>query len=730
MCGNSDTDDPVSPEKSSSSPSYKDQASPVEVVAHTRAAIERDRAESALRETEAKYRSLFDAIDEGFCVIEVLFDDGRPVDYRFLETNPAFERQTGLVNAIGRTVREFVPAHDAHWFQIYGRVALSGEPIRFEAPATALGRFYDVYAFRMGEPHEHRVAVLFNDITERRKADERQAYLLKLSDALRSLSNPASVKAAANRLLGEQIGADRVLYAEYVRKGDEDYWLIENVYHAPDYTFPEGLALMNSFGRDSYEVFKGNTVVINDVFSDEGISAEAKETFKEINVSAYVAVPLIKEGKFVALISVNQVTRREWKAEELDLIQETAERTWAVVERARAEEAMRRSEDRLRLLIESAEDYAIFTMTIDGLINYWNAGAERIFGYTEKEILGKSAAILFTPEDRERGVPGEEMVTAAAVGRASDERWHVNKKEERFYCSGVMTALRSGDVLRGFAKIARDLTAKKRAEERLQRAHNELDERVRARTAELITLNQTLVTEITERTLAEERARRFMQQLVTAQEDERCKVARDLHDHLGQQLTGLRLKLQNHKQSCGEDEVLRTQVEQIQAIAEQVDEDVDFLAWELMPASLDEFGLSVALANFVQEWSKHFETSAEFHSLGLDGERLPSEIEINLYRIAQEAMNNISKHADAEGVDVLLERRDSHLVLIVEDDGNGFDPDVVDAKTDGKRMGLLNMRERAAFLRGTVEIESQRGEGTTVFVRVPLPLEAPSAHGE
>jgi PAS domain-containing protein len=116
------------------------------------------RAEEALRAPEEKYRTLFDSIDEGFCTIEVLFDEhGEAADYRFLESNPAFERQTGLENAVGKTVRELAPEHEDFWFDVYGRIARTGEAIRFEHEAAALGRFYDVYAFRIGEPGEDRV---------------------------------------------------------------------------------------------------------------------------------------------------------------------------------------------------------------------------------------------------------------------------------------------------------------------------------------------------------------------------------------------------------------------------------------------------------------------------------------------------------------------------------------------------------------------------------------------
>jgi PAS domain S-box-containing protein len=134
--------------------------------------IERKRAETELRESEQNYRMLFESIDEGFCTIEVLFDQNeKPVDYRFLQISPSFERQTGIKNAAGRRMREIAPRHEEHWFEIYGRIALTGEPMRFENEAKQLGRWYDVYAFRVEDPRRRRVGILFNDITERKRAE-------------------------------------------------------------------------------------------------------------------------------------------------------------------------------------------------------------------------------------------------------------------------------------------------------------------------------------------------------------------------------------------------------------------------------------------------------------------------------------------------------------------------------------------------------------------------------
>jgi PAS domain S-box-containing protein len=156
---------------------------------------ERKRAEVELRESEQNYRMLFESIDEGFCTIEVLFDKNeKPVDYRFLQISPSFERQTGIKNAAGRRMREIAPQHEEHWFDIYGRIALTGEPMRFENEAKQLGRWYDVYAFRVEDASRRRVGILFNDITERKRSEEKlRASEQRLLDAQMELARVTRV---------------------------------------------------------------------------------------------------------------------------------------------------------------------------------------------------------------------------------------------------------------------------------------------------------------------------------------------------------------------------------------------------------------------------------------------------------------------------------------------------------------------------------------------------------
>ncbi|WP_262511107.1 PAS domain S-box protein [Larkinella arboricola] len=168
-----------------------------------------------LHESEATYRTLVDTMDEGFCIIEVLFDSaGKPYDYRFLEINPAFEKQTGLTDAVGKTIRQFIPNFEEHWFERYGQIALTGVPARFEDFAVELGRYYEVYAFRVGEPEQRRVAVLFNDILDRiiarQKQEETQRQVLAFFEqspvGIAILSGPELIFTMVNPFYLELVG--------------------------------------------------------------------------------------------------------------------------------------------------------------------------------------------------------------------------------------------------------------------------------------------------------------------------------------------------------------------------------------------------------------------------------------------------------------------------------------------------------------------------------------------
>jgi two-component system, chemotaxis family, CheB/CheR fusion protein len=292
----------------------------------------------------------------------------------------------------------------------------------------------------------------------------------------------------------------------------------------------------------------------------------------------------------------------------------------------------------------------------------------------------------------------------------------VESSDGNWYMIRVLPYRTSDDLINGVVMTFLNITESRFAEEELARSREELESRISERTSDLAQANETLWLEVSERRKSETARMTLLKQLVIAQELERRRLARDLHDQLGQQLTMLRLKLESLKTDPATSDRFGDKVDELLAVTSQMDADVDFLAWELRPILLDDLGLAPALQNYTARWAQQFQITAEFHTTGFEEQRPPKQIETSFYRVAQEALNNVAKHAKASRVDVLLERRDTHAVLIIEDDGIGFDT----GNAENETMGCAGMRERVTLIGGEFEIESNPGEGTSVFARVPL----------
>lgn len=401
-----------------------------------------------------------------------------------------------------------------------------------------------------------------------------------------------------------------------------------------------------------------------------------------------------------------------------------------ITERHRTEDALRESETRFRAMFEQA-NVGIVQASSEGRLLIVNPGFCKIVGYSEEEARGMMIRDITYPADYEK----EEELTRRLVGGEisgySLEKRFLHKDGRLVWGQMTATLVRraSGETYY-LLSIVEDITERKRAEEALMRLNEQLEQRVAERTVELLGMNDSLQAEIAERRRAERERASILRRLVMAQEEERRRIARDMHDQFGQQLTVLMLKLAMLKEDCGEQKGLCEQVETLVEVVGRLDADVDFLVWELRPTALDDLGLQDALTNFAQNWSKHFRIPVEVLTRGLRREASTSEIDTMLYRIAQEALNNVAKHAGAASVTILLEGRTDAVSLIIEDDGVGFDAENTSA-ADDKGLGLVGMRERAALVGGTAEVESQPGEGTRVIVRIPTspPVQKGEADG-
>jgi signal transduction histidine kinase len=226
--------------------------------------------------------------------------------------------------------------------------------------------------------------------------------------------------------------------------------------------------------------------------------------------------------------------------------------------------------------------------------------------------------------------------------------------------------------------------------------------------------------ELNERKRLEEMHLEFLNQLVKMQEEERHRIARELHDQMGQHLTALKLGLNSLKDPSFNQLSTNNQLIKLIDLTDQISKDVHRLAWELRPSVLDDLGLYNALQNYVEQWSEHTNINVDLQRIGLREERLSPEIETTLYRIVQEALNNILKYAETKHISVILEHHNNYAQMIIEDEGKGFDLDsILNTASMKGRLGILGMRERAALVGGTFDIESTVGVGTTIFVRIP-----------
>jgi PAS domain S-box-containing protein len=398
-----------------------------------------------------------------------------------------------------------------------------------------------------------------------------------------------------------------------------------------------------------------------------------------------------------------------------------------ITDRKLQERLLRESEERSRLLVQEVQQYAIFQLDPGGCVVSWNAGAARLKGYASTEIIGKHFSAFYPQEALSVDKPQRILEQAARLGQSEDEGWRIRKDGSRFWANVVITALRdaSGNLI-GFAKLTRDITERREKEEALTKAKELLELRVEQRTAVLTRVNQELRNEIGERKYAEEQLRESRDQLralagrlQSVREEERTSIAREIHDELGQACTAIKMDLAMIARRLTKNQ---TRLQDKAASAVQVVDNMIVtlrrIASELRPRTLDDLGLPAALESQAQE----FESRTKIRcSVTLPDEPLALDVNTStaIFRIFQESLTNVARHARASRVQAQLKAKNDHIVFQVFDNGKGFDFEEAKAR---KSLGIVGMKERALLLKGDLKIEGVQGAGTTVTLTIPLLL--------
>ena len=436
----------------------------------------------------------------------------------------------------------------------------------------------------------------------------------------------------------------------------------------------------------------GRPVLTRDVF-EEPLWKPWVHLAKEYDFRACWSFPIeTRDGKPIGTFAQYFASAREAEPPDLALADVVTQAAAIIIsrhteaqDRARAEEALRASEERYRTLVESVADHAIFMLDAEGTITEWTEGARRVKGYEAEEVVGRHFSMFYTPEDVASGEPERLLDQAAHEGRAEREAWRVRKDGGRLWANEVVTAVRDAEGrLVGFTKITRDLTERRALEQ----------ERERGRTIELTAL---------------------------AEAAERERISRELHDRVAHRMGVAHQSLELFaalRESAPERAAEK--LELARRTTKQALDQTRNLSAELRSLQEEELegGIEAAFGTLAEAYLPDgMEMDISFSG---DESALPDPVGTQVYLAMREAVRNAVKHAGCSRIRVALEVRDGDVHGLVEDDGEGFDPEAVEELMPSWGLGLRSMRERLEMLGGSLRVDSEPGEGTKIEMRVPL----------
>ena len=412
--------------------------------------------------------------------------------------------------------------------------------------------------------------------------------------------------------------------------------------------------------------------------------AERKILSSQDIISILVA-PIFVGEKWWGFIGFDDCwAAREWSPVEIEALKTAANVLGAAIERTQAEEALLESEKKYRLVVDNANEGIVVTQ--DGMLKFANPSIVEFTGYSENSLKAQSFLEYIHPDDREmviehhlKRLSGEEIprqYSFRMIDRNGHTRWIRN--------NGVLIEWEGRPATLNFLL---DHTERKKAIDALA----ESEEKIRA-------LNQ---------------------QLIKAQENERNRIAAYLHDHVAQDLSSIKIGLEtlfDDQQQVP----IETRVHELSKILQESITSVRDLSYDLHPPGMDQLGLVRTVYQYCEDFSERINANVDFYTAGMTDLELDFDTQINLYRLIQEGLNNIKKHAEADHIVIRLVASSPNIILRIEDNGRGFDVESrLSRSLRKKQLGLSSMEERVNLLEGTMSIQSRPSKGTKIFIEVP-----------
>jgi PAS domain S-box-containing protein len=396
-----------------------------------------------------------------------------------------------------------------------------------------------------------------------------------------------------------------------------------------------------------------------------------------------------------------------------------------VEERQRTEEALLASQARLSGILEMSVD-AVISVDDEQRITLFSRGAEKIFGYESREVMGKSLSMLIPERLREAHVAhADHFLRSVEQNIPMSERgliFGLRKDGNEFPIEASVTKLEQGGD-RVLTAIMRDVTERVRAEEELRRAHDDLEVRVKERTQELAEANTALQAEIAERNQVEASLRELTGRLMQLQDEERRRIARELHDGTTQSLVALSMELALGREMAREGNPnLEAKLRECVDLAEQCTGEIRTVSYLLHPPLLDELGLGTTVRSYADGFSSRSGIRITL-KISPDLGRLEQDVELALFRIVQESLTNIHRHSQSRTARLQLARAENEVTLEISDDGRGLPKELLKHRngTGMTGVGIAGMRERVRQLGGQFELKSN-SRGTTIRVTLPAPV--------